>query len=236
MPTPRWQSTASAASEHRIEGAGKEPAGRSGHHLVVAALTDPELWRRAREGDGDAFGALYDRHARAVYNFCFRRTANWAQAEDAVSEVFLVAWRRRREVRLMTGSGESLPWLLGVAVNVLRNGARSGRRGAAAMSRLDAGASEPDFSDDLVGRLADQEEMRRVLKVVERLAPQEQDVLALCAWAGLSYEGAAVALGVPMGTVRSRLSRARDHLREQLAAGGHESSDERVVGAHDERA
>jgi RNA polymerase sigma factor (sigma-70 family) len=188
------------------------------------------------EGDGAAFGDLYDRHARAVYNFCFRRTADWAQAEDVVSEVFLVAWRRRRDVRLVTGSGSSLPWLLGVAVNVLRNGARSGRRGAAAISRLDGSASEPDFSDDLVGRLADQEQMRRVLEVVERLQPHEQDVLALCGWAGLSYEEGAVALGVPVGTVRSRLSRAREHLRELIAAGGHDISDERAVGANDERA
>lgn len=209
---------------------------RSGHHLVVAPLTDPELWRRVTEGDAAAFGDLYDRHVRSVYNFCFRQTANWAQAEDVVSEVFLVAWRRRRDVRLVTGSGSSLPWLLGVAVNVLRNGARSSRRGAAAIRRLDGAASEPDFSDELVGRLADQEQMARVLEVVERLQPQEQDVLALCAWAGLSYDEGAVALGVPVGTVRSRLSRAREHLRELLAAGGHDSSDERAVGANDERA
>jgi RNA polymerase sigma-70 factor (ECF subfamily) len=193
------------------------------------------LWRRIGEGDAGAFGDLYERHARAVYNFCFRRTANWAQAEDLVSEVFLVAWRRRGDVRLVTGSGESLPWLLGVAVNVLRNSLRSGRRASLAVDRLDYGAAERDFSDDLVARLADEEQMRSVLAVVDQLRPQEQEVLALCAWAGLSYEEGAVALGVPVGTIRSRLSRAREHLRELVGGSGHDIGDEGIVGSSDRR-
>jgi RNA polymerase sigma factor (sigma-70 family) len=213
----------------------RELEAATGHKQVVPERTDSELWRLAAAGDHASFGALYERHARAVYNFCFRRTASWSHAEDLVSEVFLVAWRRRAEVRLATETGESLPWLLGVAVNVLRNHLRSGRRGDAALRRLNPSESEPDFSDDVVGRVADERQMSRVLAVVNRLSPQEQDVLALCGWAGLSYEDGAVALGVPVGTVRSRLSRAREHLRELVGGDGHDSSDERVVGAQDER-
>jgi RNA polymerase sigma-70 factor (ECF subfamily) len=184
--------------------------------------TDRELWGQAVAGDAGAFGSLFERHARAVYNLCFRRTGNWAVAEDLTSEVFLLAWRRRRDVVFTTDGDSVLPWLLGVAVNIARNRRRSDRRAVAAVARLDASANEPDFGDDVVGRLADERQMADVLAVVERLPSQEQEVLALCAWSDLSYEDCALALGVPVGTVRSRLSRARAHLRELLDARGHE--------------
>ncbi|MEV4554969.1 RNA polymerase sigma factor [Nonomuraea wenchangensis] len=89
--------------------------------------TDLELWSRAAGGSGEAFGALFDKYARDVYNHCFRRTADWSAAEDLTSVVFLEAWRRRGEVRIDRES--ALPWLLGVANNVLRNRHRSLRRG-----------------------------------------------------------------------------------------------------------
>jgi len=191
--------------------------------------TDRELWAQAVAGDAGAFGSLFERHARAVYNLCFRRTGNWAVAEDLTSEVFLLAWRRRRDVVFTTDDGSVLPWLFGVAVNIARNRRRSDRRGIAAAARLDAHASEADFSDDVVGRLADERQMTDVLAVVERLPGHEQAVLALCAWSELSYEECALALGVPVGTVRSRLSRARAHLRELLDAHGHELRGEPVT-------
>jgi len=194
--------------------------------VVVEGHADVELWRRAVGGDAQAFGDLFDLHAKAIYNFCFRRTANWAEAEDAMSEVFLVAWKRRADV-VFTSDGERvLPWLLGVAVNVVRNRQRSNRRAMAALARLNPRNMEADFTDDVDGRISDEREMRDVLGVFERLAPQEQDVLALCAWGGLAYEDASVALGVPIGTVRSRLSRARSHLRELVDGSGHEQEDE----------
>lgn len=195
---------------------------------VVGPPTDRELWQQAVDGDGDTFGLLFDRHAKAVYNFCFRRLADWADAEDAMSEVFLVAWQRRSQVQF-TGDGDGvLPWLLGVALNVVRNRTRSRRRGAIAIARLDERASEDDFSDEVLGRLSDEREMARLLEVFEQLAAQEQDVLALCAWGGLGYGEAAVALEVPVGTIRSRLARARAHLRELVDASGHELGSERV--------
>jgi RNA polymerase sigma factor (sigma-70 family) len=200
-----------------------------GNQFDAGNQPDSELWRRVAGGDDRAFAALYERHARAVYNFCFRRTANWSRAEDLVADVFLVAWRRQAEVVISTESGSTLPWLLGVALNVVRNASRSQRRGDHALGRLDARAAEEDFSADLVLRLADEQQMKAVLEQVKELPEQEQDALALCAWAGLGYEEAAVALGVPVGTVRSRLSRARSHLRELLEASGHDIGDERVA-------
>jgi len=174
--------------------------------------SDHQLLARARHGDASAYGELFERHARAVYSYCFRRTADWALAEDCTSIVFLDAWRQRRTIQLAADS--LLPWLLGVANNVLRNQARSLRRWRAALDRLPPPVPEPDFAEASAGRLDDERRMREVLELIGRLPRADQDVLAVCGWAGLSYEQAAVALGVPLGTVRSRLSRARARLRD----------------------
>jgi len=190
--------------------------------------TDAELWAC---GDAAAFGVLFERHARAVYNHCFRGTADWALAEDLTSLVFLEAWRRRDAVRLANES--ALPWLLGVATNVLRNGWRSRRRRAAALARLRP-VDEPDFSDDVEGRLDDERAMRDVLAVLAELPRREREVLALCVWAELGYEETAIALGIPIGTVRSRLARARARLRELTADSGHETGGNQAALARKE--
>lgn len=182
--------------------------------------SDAELWRRAGAGDHTAFGDLYDRHARSIYNYCFRRTADWAFAEDLTSAVFLHAWRRRGDVLLSVES--VLPWLYGVATNLIRNHDRGLRRGVAAMDRLHAGNGGPDFAGDLAGRLDDERRMSEVLDAIQQLPLVDREVLALCVWQGLGYEQAAAALGVPVGTIRSRLSRARHRLRELVSTHGHE--------------
>jgi RNA polymerase sigma factor (sigma-70 family) len=177
---------------------------------MLATLVQPAA--SAAPPTPERFGELFEEHATAVYNFCFRRLADWATAEDMTSAVFLEAWRRRDRVDFF---GEPpLPWLLGVANNLMRNHRRSLRRATAALARFHAVASAPDFGDELADRLDAERQMREVLERIADLAPQEREVLELCAWAELSYEDAARALGVPVGTVRSRLSRARAHLRE----------------------
>lgn len=180
--------------------------------VLVACEHDRELWLDVRAGSSEAFGVLFERHARAVYNYCFRRTADWAMAEDLTSAVFLEAWRRRHEIAPPDMS--ILPWLFGVATNLLRNVGRTRRRYRHAIGRLPQWVSDPDFSDDVVQRLDAERSMRLVLEQLRHLPPHERDVLALCVWMGTSYEDAAAALGVPVGTVRSRLSRARARLRE----------------------
>ena len=180
--------------------------------MTPDASSDGALWDRAVDGDPEAFGQLFDRHARSVYNHCFRRTASWADAEELTSAVFVEAWRRRHDLRPI---GESArPWLLGVANNLLRNHRRSLRRQRAALARLPGPAPAPDPADDVAGRLADERQMRRVLALVERLPRRDQEVLALCAWSELTYLEAATVLDVPVGTVRSRLARARARLAE----------------------
>jgi RNA polymerase sigma factor (sigma-70 family) len=190
----------------------------------MAQLDDDELWTAVTRGDPEAFGLLFERHGRSVYNYCFRRTGDWASAEDLTSIVFLECWRRR-EVSLE--QDKVLPWLLGIATNVCRNQQRSLGRHRAALRRLPPAESTSEFADAILGRLEDERRMREVLTVFSRLPRREQDVLALCIWVGLSYEEAAAALRIPVGTVRSRLARARRSLRREIAkgrargAGGH---------------
>jgi len=170
---------------------------------------------RVRAGDHDEFGALFTEHARAVYNHAFRLTGNWSAAEEVVSLTFLEAWRLRGTLRPEGGS--LLPWLLGIALNVSRNVSRAARRHQAAMGRLPRARSVPDFADELAGRLDDAEQLKNIHTAMAGLRRAERDVLALCVWSGLDYAEAAEALGVPVGTVRSRLSRARRKLQDQTS-------------------
>ena len=183
----------------------------------VADLSEPELWARAAGADPVAFAAVYERHADRIYNFCFRRSGSWSDAEDLTSLVFLEAWRRRADV-VLDERESPLPWLFGVATNVLRNRDRSLRRHAAALGRIHDRVEgfavvEPDPADEVAGRLDDERRMREVLAAVDRLPARDRDVLTLCVWEGLDYASAAVALDIPIGTVRSRLARARSRLR-----------------------
>jgi RNA polymerase sigma-70 factor (ECF subfamily) len=189
-----------------------------GHEQAVE-VDDSVLWSRARSGDSDAFGMLFERHGRTIYNYCFRRVGSWAVAEDLVSIVFLEAWRR---VDKPLPKGKEVPWLLGIATNVVRNRRRSERRYAAALRRVQEPSAEPSFADDSDERIDDEEQMGRALSLLGRLPRREQEVFVLCAWSGLSYEDAAVALRMPVGTVRSRLSRARARLRELDPGIGHD--------------
>ncbi|MEO3785376.1 RNA polymerase sigma factor [Actinocorallia sp. B10E7] len=187
--------------------------------MTLHGRTDPELWGAALAGDEQAFGELFARHGRAIYNYCFRRTADWSAAEDLASVVFLETWRRRGQVRMDEGS--LLPWLYGVATNVLRNHQRSLRRYGAALSRLPEPVRPEEDADLVAARLDDQRRMREVLEQVRHLPRRDQELLSLCVWEELTYTEAATALGIPVGTVRSRLSRIRAKLKEPPPAPGH---------------
>lgn len=161
--------------------------------------------------DPDTFGALFEEHAPDIYAFCFRRTADGRASEDLAQAVFLEAWRKRNDVDLAPEGVR--PWLFGVALNLLRNHRRSLRRHRAALARLPRPRPDSDLGDDLVQRLEDEERARAALDCLRELNRGEQDVVALCAWAELTYEQAAKVLGVPVGTVRSRLARAREKVK-----------------------
>ncbi|MGI5380750.1 RNA polymerase sigma factor [Streptomyces sp. CA-251387] len=167
---------------------------------------------RIRAGDPVAFGQLFDQCARSVYNHAFRLTGNWSTAEDVVALTFLEAWRLRAKVDLDGGSLR--PWLLGIATNAARNTARAARRHEGAIARLPRDEVMPDFADELVGRIDDTERLAAAREALAALRRSEREVFALCVWAGLDYAGAAQALGIPVGTVRSRLARARRKLQK----------------------
>jgi RNA polymerase sigma factor (sigma-70 family) len=189
--------------------------------------SDAELWHQAGFGSDAAFGVLFERHAKAVYNYCFRRTADWAAAEDLMSATFLEAWRRRDEVQM---TGDSIrPWLLGVATNLMRNDRRSRRRRAAALQRLQARSPAHGHDEEVSGRIDDERQMKELLSHLERLPADQQEAIALVLWSGLSYATAGIALGIPAGTVKSRVSRGRQTLMELFGAPGHDTYEQSAL-------
>ncbi|MGW1503826.1 RNA polymerase sigma factor [Streptomyces mirabilis] len=167
---------------------------------------------RVRAGESSAFAELFDSYARAVYNHAFRLTADWSTAEDVMAATFLEAWRLRERVDHEGGSLR--PWLLGIATNTARNQCRSNRRyRQAAQAAAAAELSVPDHAEDVAGQVDDRRRLATALTALATLRPPEREVIALCLGEGLDYEAAAEALGIPVGTVASRLSRARKKLR-----------------------
>ena len=189
----------------------------------VDEAADDELWRRAARGQAECFGLLFERHERAVRAYCHRRTGSLDAADDLVSIVFLEAWRRRSEVDLV---GESLlPWFLAVAQRVVKYRWRSALRHRAALARLPRQDCAPDHADAVAARLDDRAHLARVQAGYRDLKPAEQQIIQLCVVEGRSYADASDALGVPVGTVRSRLSRARTRL--QVLSGATPTAEQR---------
>jgi len=171
---------------------------------------DTALVEELRAGSPDALTALFDRYGDRIHTHCFRQLGSWHEAEDATATVFLEVWRHRQ--RVAEHDGSAVPWLYGVATNVCRNLNRRSRRHVRAVGRLPGPENEPDHAAAVTDRLDAEQRMKQVLAAIEELPRHEREVLALVAWAGLTYEQAAAALAVPVGTVRSRLSRARKRL------------------------
>jgi RNA polymerase sigma-70 factor, ECF subfamily len=190
--------------------------------------SDADLWERSQSGEIDAFGLLFERHAKKIYNYCFRRIGDQATAHDLLSIVFLEAWRRKDKD---LPEDKVLPWLYGIATHVVRHQRRSERRFAAAMSRLPTSEAEPDFTGDADERLDYERQAKHAIGLLRALPDREQDAFVLCEGMELTYEDVAVALGVPVGTVRSRLSRARARLRELDPGSGHKQGESTIQEA-----
>ena len=157
-------------------------------------------------GRPEAFEAIFDRHFDAVRRYLARRAGS-SRADDLASATFVVAFERRHGFREATGSAR--PWLFGIATNLLRNELRSEQRALRALARV---AYEPGHGDTDAAML----ESTDLPALLGALDADQRDVLLLYAWEGLSYREIAVALGVPVGTIRSRLARARARLRAEL--------------------
>lgn len=172
------------------------------------------LWERVSEGDSAAFAEMFDEHSDLIYNFAFRRTGSWEAAEEIVSTVFLEAWRQRATV---TDHGGSIrPWLLGVALNLIRRHWRQTDRQRRASLRLVSEHTHLDHASDVADRLDAEQAMSRILEKLERIPDDQREVVQLWAWEGLSYDKIAAVLEVPVGTVKSRLHRARETLQQTV--------------------
>jgi RNA polymerase sigma factor (sigma-70 family) len=160
------------------------------------------------------FTEIYHQNVAAVYRYCLRRCGTPHDAEELTALVFVECWRGRAKLDLYDGAPAA--WLLGIATNLLRNSWRARRRREAALMRLRHEGAAFDATDDVVGRVAGVTHEPRITSAVNGLPAQQRDVVSLCILGGLTSSEAAVALGVPVGTVKSRLSRGTATLRSLL--------------------
>jgi RNA polymerase sigma-70 factor, ECF subfamily len=155
----------------------------------------------------ESFAGIFDRHYVAVHRYLARRASS-AEADDLASMTFVVAFERRRSFR--PDSTSARPWLLGIATNLLRERHRVERRERGTLVLLNAERAADAHS------ASGGPETERLAEALATLDSAQRDVLLLHAWEELSYEEIAEALEIPIGTVRSRLARARAHLRSRL--------------------
>ncbi|MEU6430508.1 RNA polymerase sigma factor [Microbispora sp. NPDC046973] len=181
--------------------AGAEPSDAG---LIEASLTAPER-----------FAGVFDRHADEIHAYAGRRLGP-EHADDVTAETFLVAFRKRH--RYDTSRPDARPWLYGIAGNLISGHRRSEVRRLRALARAPRDAGERGAHEEERGaERASAAALRPALAAaLARLSAAERDLLLLVAWADLSYEEAAEALKIPIGTVRSRLHRVRAKLRRHL--------------------
>jgi RNA polymerase sigma-70 factor (ECF subfamily) len=177
--------------------------------------TESTTWARARDGDPDAFGDVFDTHRDRVFGQALRLTRSAHDAEDVTALVFLEAWRRRADVRVVDGS--IIAWLLVATNYVANNTARSLRRHRAAMASLPQPEPGHDFSNEVNERLDAEPRAAAARAAFAGLSQRDQDVVTLCIFEQLSTAEAADVLGIPAGTVKSRLSRAKQKLADVLS-------------------
>lgn len=169
--------------------------------------SDETDWALAVRGDGVAAGRIFDRHRERVRRHSHRLVPQFAEAdaEDVVAVVFMEAWRKREVIRFTNGS--MLPWLLVTATHTAANLSRAARRYRALLIRLPPHADLPDPADGDSGNAE---------QALRNLSTRDQQVLTLCVLEGFSDREAAAALGVPPGTVKSRLFTAKKRLADEL--------------------
>ncbi|MEZ5376200.1 MAG: RNA polymerase sigma factor [Acidimicrobiales bacterium] len=178
------------------------------------ASSDAELIAQSFD-DPERFAALFERHWLALHRYCVARAGD--EGEDIAAEVFRIAFDQRERYDLERPS--ALPWLYGVAANLLRRRARTSARRRRAIGRLRGWATE-HHTPDL--RIVEQTDAVRALgpalAAVDQLRPDDRELVFLVAWTDLTYQEIAEAFDIPIGTVRSRLSRARARLGAELEA------------------
>jgi len=185
----------------------REPGEVSDAELIRKSLSDPEV-----------FSAIFERHAGSVHRYLIKRVGE-GSAEDLVGETFTTAFRSRRAFDL--SRLDARPWLFGIATNIARHHWRSeaSRKSRDQRGGIQASTS-PDPSDETVSTVWFESQAEPIACALARIDDAYLDVLLLVAGPGLTYDEVALALDIPIGTVRSRLSRARIRLRELLGESG----------------
>ncbi|MCK8676117.1 MULTISPECIES: RNA polymerase sigma factor [Streptomyces] len=179
------------------------PPGQADDASVIAgSLTRPEL-----------FGELFQRYAAEIHRYAARRLGEDA-AEDITADTFLAAFRMRRRYDLDRPS--ALPWLYGIAANLIGKQRRAEVRGLRALARCGHDPVADSWTDRADNRVTAQSANAALAAALADLSPGDRHVLLLVAWSELGYAEVAEALRIPVGTVRSRLHRARRKLREAL--------------------
>ncbi|SDO63262.1 RNA polymerase sigma-70 factor, ECF subfamily [Microbacterium testaceum StLB037] len=168
---------------------------------------DAGLWTRVRQGDEHALAALFDRYDARLFRHASRLLTHREDAKDAVTVAFFELWRKRVSVRLVDGS--PLPWLLTTVAHCARNLERSSRRYRALLDRAPVAEAATAGHDE-----------SGVLSALKRLPEREQAVVVLSVLEGYAEREVAQALGIPAGTVKSRLARAKAKLRDEVAMEG----------------
>ena len=173
---------------------------------IPPAGDDRDDWSQAQRGVGEGFGRIFDRHRDRVYRHVLRLVPVPADADDAVAIVFLEAWRRRGDARLVDGS--LLPWLLVTATKVTQNLNRSARRHRALLAKLPPEDHALDHAEHLDDGPAS--------AALRELPLADRHVITLCVLESLTDREAALVLDLPVGTVKSRLSRAKRRLAARM--------------------
>jgi RNA polymerase sigma factor (sigma-70 family) len=181
-------------------------------HPGDAEVTDGEVIDRSR-GEPERFALLFQRHADSIGRYAARRLGP-ELAQDIVAETFLLAFRQRATYDL--SRRDARPWLYGIAGNLIRRHRRNEVRMLRALQRTGTDPVAECFADRVDDRLSADAASRAVAAAIASLHPGQRDVVLLVAWAELTYDQIAEALGIPEGTVRSRMNRARVRLRAAL--------------------
>jgi RNA polymerase sigma factor (sigma-70 family) len=163
--------------------------------------------------DPEQFAVLFRRHAPAIQRYVTRRIG-LAAADDVVAETFLAAFRQRASYR--ADCPDSLPWLYGIATNLVRRHWRTEVRQFRLLARTGCDPVVESFADRVDAEVSADTLNARLGAALAGLPAEQRDALLLVAWAGLSYDQVAIATGKPLGTVQSRISRARKRLRQSL--------------------
>ncbi len=185
----------------------------------VSGSDDREVWECLRSGDQEAIRPLFLRYSRAIYNYAFRGSGSWAVADDVVQVIFTLVLRKALAGDLpalrLPSAG---PMLFAMARKECSNQLRSARRQAKLAERIRINESSR-AGDNTAEWLAAESAMNEIIESLRILPAGQREAVALVRWSGLSLAEAAEALGVPIGTVKSRLNRAQLRLSATPLAG-----------------